>query len=337
MAIPIWKDKFVDLGAVASRPFRIQVNGETIYNGNAHRRPGETNVLVRINDICADYLHNILPTLSQTAFTDLTFPLTFDVQKYSGSAWSSAESVEFLNDWSYDYAYNAATMGMAFPINGRIDARQWLTFTAYNASSLTATIHLKDGSSFDVIIPVEISADFNADFNNDFARSVRAAGSGTAVFDLSEWGDVAKVTIGSKSFDVVSDCAEWALYYVNAYGGWDSLLIEGLVSERDDLTRFTRKMEYDNRDIKNRGTQNYLNEIAKSYTLNTSWMSDEESTRMHHLLNSTEVYLYNIGTGEMVPVVLNNTTTEYKTYKSNGARLVNYQIDATVAQERIRR
>lgn len=339
MAIPIWKDYLVDLGNAASMRYRIKVgstSGETIYTGNAYRRPGATNIEVRVNDICASYLQNVLPTLSQAEFSALDFPLKFYVQKYTTS-WVNVTNFEVLNDWSYDYAYNPSTMGMAFPVNGHIDARQWLIYTAYNAEEITATITFKDGTTARVIIPIAISADFNADFNNDFARSARAAGSGTAVFDLSAWENVAKVTINNKTWDVVTDCAEWVLYYVNAYGGWDSLLIEGNTIERDDLTRHTREMEYDNRDIKNRGTKNYVNEISKSYTMHTSWMSDEESARMHHLLNSTEVYLYNINSGEMIPVILNNTTTDYKTYKGNGGKLVNYTIEATVAHTMTRR
>lgn len=338
--IPIWKDKFVDLGQHDSMEFCIRVNGtstDIIYRGKAYRRPGETNVKVKVNDICADYLQNVLPTLSQAAFTELTFPLKFYVQRRNNDSWVTAEIVEFLNDWSYDYSYNVATMGMSFPINGHIDARQWLTYTAYDASTIAATITFTNGTTSVIYIPVALSDDFNADFNDDFSRSVRAAGSGTAVFDLSPWENVAKVTIGGKTWNVVTDCKEWVLYYVNAFGGWDSLLIEGTAVERDDVTRHLREVEYDNRDIKNRGRQNYVNEISKSYTLNTSWLSDDESARMHHLMNSTDVYLGNINSGEMIPVIINNTTTEYKTYKSNGAKLVNYSIDVTIAQNRMRR
>ena len=340
MAIPIWKDKIVDLGTSESVDFCIKLDhpsGEMIYRGKAHRRPGESHINIRVNDICADYLQNTLPTLSQAEFSELSFPLKFYVQRLIDGEWVSATSFEFLNDWSYDYAYDVATMGMAFPINGRIDARQWVVYTAYNAEEVTAVITYTDGTTSSVIIPIAISDDFNADFNLDFARSARAAGSGTAVFDLSAWEDVASITINGKVFKVATDCRDWALYYVNAYGGWDSLLIEGLVTERDNLTRHTREMEYDNRDSKNRGSQNYINEIEKVYTINTSWMSDDESARMHHLLNSTEVYLGNINTGEMLPVNLVNTTTDYKTYKGNGARLVNYTFDAVLAHNRVRR
>lgn len=341
MANPIWKDYYVNLGEADSIQFRILVGlnnaFSVIYTGKSFKRPGQVNNQIRINDICADYLENVLPTLEQTTFTGANQPLTFEVQTYVDSRWSTKTRVSFDNNWSYDYDYNPATMGMAFPVNNRIDIRQWVVFTAYNASTITATIRLSNGSSFDVIIPVEISDDFNNDFNMDFSQSVRAAQTGTAVFDLSQWGDVESITIGNKTFKVVNTCSRYALYYVNAYGGWDSLLIEGNHSEVDNLTRHMRETEYDNRNVQNRGTHNYVNEIVKTLTLHTSWLSDDESSRMHHLLNSTNVYLGDIRSGAMIPVVLTDTQTDYKTYKGNGGRLVNYSINVTIAQERIRR
>lgn len=337
MANPIWKDYYVNLGTSDSIQYRILVDGEVIYSGKAFKRPNQTYNQIRINDICADYLQNVFPTIQQTTFTGANQPLSFTIETLSGESWSTLTSVQFDNNWSYDYDYDPATMGMAFPINGRIDLRQWVVFSAYNAASITATVSMRDGTSFKVVIPVEISDDFNADFNYDFAQSARSAQTGTAVFDLAAWGDVESITLGNKVYKVVTDCRRYALYYVNAYGGWDSLLIEGNYSEVDNLTRHIREVEYDNRSISNRGKENYVNEIVKKITLNTFWLSDEESSRMHHLLNSTSVFLGDINTGDMIPVVLDNITTEYKTYKSNGGRLVNYQIIVSVAQDRIRR
>ena len=343
MAIaPIWKDHFVTLGGGDVIPFRIRVqdeSGDIIYNGKSHIKPGENTNSIRINDICADYLTNALPALSQAEFSALSFPLNFVVEAFLQAdpeevpQWEVVDEVQFMNNWSYDNSYNPATMGMSFPVNGHVDSRQWLFFSVYNAQSVTATFTFTDGTTSQVVFPVEITAELS----DELVRSLISAGSGTAGIDLSEWDNVASVTIGGKVFQVVTDCKEWVLYYVNAYGGWDSLLIEGNTIERDSLKRHTREIEYDNRNISNRGTQNYVNEITKSFTLHTSWMSDAESLRMHHLLNSPEVYLFNINTGDMIPVVLNNTTTDYKTYKSNGGRLVNYTIEATIAQDRIRR
>ena len=336
MANPIWKDYYVNLGTAESVQFRILVGEDVIYTGKAYKRPGQSDNQIRINDICADFLENVFPKLVGTTFTEAEY-VSFVVQTLSGEAWSTKATVQFDNDWSYDYDFNPATMGMCFPVNGHIDLRQWVVFTAYGAKTITATIKLANGDSFDVRIPVEISGDFNADYNNDFYQSVRASQTGTAVFDLSKWGDVKSVTIGNKSFKVVNTCSRYALYYVNAYGGWDSLLIEGNHSEVDNLTRHMRETEYDNRNVQNRGTHNYVNEIVKTLTLHTSWLSDDESSRMHHLLNSTNVYLGELNSGRMIPVVLTDTTSEYKTYKGNGGKLVNYAINVTIAQERIRR
>jgi hypothetical protein len=179
-------------------------------------------------------------------------------------------------------------------------------------------------------------ADFNADFNLDFSKTSGRVSS-TAKVDLSQFGDVVAARIGSASFKVVNKCNRYALYYVNAFGGWDSLLIEGNHSETDSLVRHERVVEYDNTSSANRGRVNYVNEIQKRMTLHTSWLLGDEASRMHHLLNATEVYLYDLEKRQMMPVVLTNTTTEYKTYKGNGGQLVNYAIEVAFANDRIRR
>lgn len=339
MAVPIWKDYVVNLGVDTYIDYRvvIQDTGDIIFSGRSFVRPEDTYIYVRINDICADYLENVLPTLSQAEFSELSLPLTFQVFALRNGSWVERASVQFLNDWSYDYGYNPATMGMSFPINGHIDPRMPIVWTGLNVSEVNATIYFTDGTSSQVIIPVEITDDFNADFNADFSRSVRSAGSGTAVFFASDWDNVDRVVIGRSTFKVVTECAKYALYYVNAYGGWDCFLIEGNTLEADTLKRFTREMVYDNRDIQNRGVQNYVNEITKGFTFYSGWLLDDQGERMHHLINSTDVYLYDIAKGQMIPVTIPTTSCEYKTYKNQGNKLVNYTIQVQIAQNRIRR
>ena len=337
MANPIWKDYYVNLGTAESVQFRILVGDDVIYTGKSFKRPGQETNQIRINDICADYLEHVFPNLLHMEFTEIGSPVSFVIQINSGSYWNTLETVQFYNNWSYDYDYNPVTMGMSFPVNGKIDLSQWIVFSSYEASSITATIPLVSGGSFEVVIPLAISSDFNADFNSDFSKSIRGTQVGTAVFNLSQWADVKSLTIGNKEFKVVNKCHKYVLYYINAYGGWDSLLIEGNYSELDNLTRYTRETEYDNRNIQNRGVHNYVNEITKSFTLHTSWLSDVESAQMHHLLNSTDVYLGDLASGQIIPVILTDTQTEYKTYKGNGGRLVNYAINVSLAYNRVRR
>lgn len=332
MANSIWKDYYVNLGTAESIIYRIKVGDTTIYTGNSHLRPGQTKNIIRINDICADYL-------SQA--TADTYPVTFTIDLLLQTAqdapadWEYFTEVQFINDWSYDESYNPETQGMSFPIINRIHKSQWFIYTSYDATSLTATITRLNGSSIEYTLPVKVSSFLPQD--TDFTRDVMSAGKGTAVTEQWQWGKIDNITINGKTWKMVDGCYKYALYYLNAYGGWDTLLIEGSTQVTDNLTRHTRDAVYDNTEIQNRGTYNYLNEISKTFTLHTSWLSDDEASRMHHLLNSPNVYLLDMETNEMMPVVLTNTATEYKTYKGNGGKLVNYTIEATLAQERIRR
>ena len=164
MAIaPIWKDYYVTLGEADAIPFRIRLQddeGDIIYNGKSHIKPGETGNVIRINDICADYLTNALPALSQAEFSELSFPLNFVVEAFlqadpdEDPEWVSVGEVQFMNDWSYDDSYNPATMGMAFPVNGRIDSRQWLFYTAFNTQTITANLTFTDGTTSQEVISI---------------------------------------------------------------------------------------------------------------------------------------------------------------------------------------
>lgn len=337
-ALPIWKDFYVSLSGY----YRIVVveTGDVIYTGRAVGIPDGGMPEIRINDICADYLEHVLPTLVNTKFTRMvapTFKVQLRVSGVGGYQWVDITTVKFYNDWSYDYDFDPSARGLSFPINNNVDRRMPIVWTGYEVSEERATVHFKDGSSIYVIIPVEIAPDFNADFNDDFAKSVRSAGSGTAVFFPDAWEDVTRIDIGKSTFNIIESCAKYALYYVNAYGGWDSYIIEGNTMEADTLKRYTREVVYENRDIKNRGVQNYVNEITKSFTFHTGWLTGDKGEQMHHLVNSTQVYMYDIPAGQMIPVILPTTSCEYKTFKNNGNKLVNYTIQVQVAQNRTRR
>lgn len=337
MVQPIWKNYFVNLGTAESVEYVISYNSgdslNVIYSGKAWKKPGEQSVSICINDVCEDWLVNTFPSLVE-GFSRSNMPVEFVVQSISAAGvYSEKARVRFINDWSYDPAYNPETQGLAAPINGRIDSRQWLLWTGLDVSEVQAEVILSNGESFKVFIPVEITPDFNADFNADFAIAVISAGSGTAVFSPSQWGDVSRIVINGNQYEVAASCSRYTLYYLNAHGGWDSLLIEGAASEEDSLTRHTMSKT----GVYDREKTNYLNEIEKRMTLHTSWLSDEQSLRMHHLLNSTDVYLHDLEKNVILPVILESSSTPYKTFKGEGGKLVNYAIEVTIAQSRMRR
>ena len=231
MALPIWQDYTVTLDTgvdSASYLIRETATGSTIFSGKAYTRPGATDPVARINDICADWLHNTFPVeaaaLSPADFAALSLPVTFEVE-VGGAV---VDTVAFYDDWSYDPGFDYTTQGLSAPINGRIDCRQWIPCTVLEAPEVSALITFTDGTTTTVLIPLEVQADFNIDYNEDFAVAVHLSGSGTAVFDLSQWMDVASVQLnGLTTYRVVTCCGEYALLYRNAYGGWDTFLMAG--------------------------------------------------------------------------------------------------------------
>lgn len=338
MLHPIWKNYLIDLGNSESVEYVVGYIAEdsftTIYHGKAWRRPGKERIEISINDICSDWLVNSFPSLID-GFERQELPIEFVVQTISNAGiYTEVDRVRFINDWSYDATHDARTQGMHAPINYKVDNRQWLLWTGLDVAEVRIDVTLTNGDTFFKIVPVAISADFNIDFNEDFAISVRSAGSGTLVITPSSWGNVASIRINEETtYRVVNSCSRYVLYYRNAYGGWDSFLIEGASKEEDSLSRSFIRTE----GAYSRTKSNLFNEITKGITLNSSWLSDEESHRMHHLLNSTEIYLHDLEKDDILPVVMESSSTPYKTYKGEGCKLVNYAIDVKVAQSRQRR
>lgn len=335
MIQPIWKDYWVNLGTDEDVAFSVVVDGVTIYTGRAYRKPDADSIRIRINDIIADYLSHSLPDTGNGVFSESAYLVEASVQVEG----VEVDSVKFANDWSYDYGHDIERDGISAPINGRVSSLAPFVVSVYDTESVRLNVIYKDGRSSFQIVSIAQLADFLAtDFNEDYGlENLRESGSGVVAFDLSRWGDdVESVEVNGATY-YVQPCGEYVLYYVNAYGGWDTFLIDGLVKRKDSLERFERGLMYDNSDPKNRGRDNYLNEITRKYELNTGWLSDEESLRMHHLLNSPLVYLYDIGQGLMLPLVLTDTETDYKTFKGEGRKMVRYTINADLAQDIIRR
>ena len=315
--IPIWKDKIVDLGS-SSVEFRITSGGSTIYSGKAVSRPGESTAKIRINEICADFLSSSLPTFTDRTFSPMSLP-SFVVQKKSGSSWSTVETVDFYPDWSYDYQFTGDIL--SFPINGRVDSRMMIFTSKKNISSnVSASYKKKTGTITTKTTTVSPTP------NN-----------GTCAFLANAVSDTIQITVNSNVYKVVTDCAKYALYYVNDFGGWDQFLIEGNNLEVDNLTRFISERGYNNTSQVNAGRVNYVNEITKGWTFNTGWMNDTAGARMHHLINSCLVYLVEISTRYTYPVIITSNSCEYKTYKNQGRQVVNYSFTVELAQNRIRR
>lgn len=141
----------------------------------------------------------------------------------------------------------------------------------------------------------------------------------------------------SASYFTEVDCAEYALYYTNVYGGWDSFLIEGNTVKKDNITQYTTNMSFDNTTLEFENDR-FVSEIETSYVMNTDWLSDAQSERLaRNLLGSNKVYIHNLKDGTIKPALITDSNIIYQTYKTNGNKMNQYQINIKESQTKIRR
>lgn len=337
MAVPIWRDKFCDLGSVASQYFRIRVNSTTIYQGRAFRAASSGKLYIRINDICADWLSQSPAPIPMLSGSTLVFPVTFTIQKSSnGSSWTTVETVAFNDDWSYDRSFDPSTMGMAFPITRRVSINQTIYQTRYASGSVTAVA--KYGN-----ITRNITLSLNTTALADaFHLSLVHAGAGYVSFNCATYATysgktLTEVTIGLVTYKVAQSCPKYCLYYKNPYGGYDSLLVEGAAVRSHAVERETYNADYDNM-VGGREEWNYMNEVTESINVNTGYLTEEESERMPYLLDSTDVFLADLESGgDFVPAVISTDSYSFQSVNRFGAKMKNHIFDVKVAQNTYRR
>lgn len=330
---PIWKDYIAELADPApSSGFAYALyhsggpgDNRYIFTGKAYARPGQTVLGVRINDAVAPIL--------QRGFTpagESDFPWV-EIEVEDGEA-NVLDTPSFRADWSYDPNFVPATHGLNHPVLDTLLPGQLVPLTKPTAGDYTAVITEVSGI---VLYDPDFNRDFNADYNNatTHGEDVTIADDfGTGWLDLRDYPGAIQVQIGGRTYRVGGGCDQFALYYVNAYGGWDTLPVRAKVSEQDALTRHNLQTDYNNA-TSQRGTHTVAIELAHKYTLRTGYMDEASSLKMHHILNSPHVWLHDVIANRFYPVTLTNTATEYK----KGGRLYRYDIEAQLAQERIRR
>lgn len=338
---PIWDNSPIVAADVPDDyiDYIVRCEGKTIFNGRAYKRPDTGRVEIAINSICAPYLRVPFP---ETASTDEAYgfapgagmKVSFDFLPQGGSAEVQILGTEviFYADWSYDPNRNPRPAIASDPVTGEVSPRQVVLTSFYDPAG-PIPVYIDR-------LPTRAPGD-----ENYFFQIPAAVGqAGVAWIGLgSGYAGATQITVGNVKntgivkYRVVDDCRRYALYYLNAFGGWDSLLVHGAPKVANNYTRNTYKKAYALSQEMGayipRGTINFLNSYTKSFTCTTGWLSDEQAARMEHLFGSVDVYLCDLYEDRFMPVVLTDKTFEYKTFRNQGAHLVNYTIQMQAAVE----
>jgi hypothetical protein len=302
---PIWKDIYVDLQSISQQVgYTIAIGGTVVYNGICY---SEGDSIVRINDVVADYFTRKAPILATSADSNNESAAISVIVRNSAGVAVFNDTV--IADYSYEDVDLATHIPYA-PIERIIDPRMPIVGTVFNSAHRTITIDGRDTS-------------FSTPIGETFTKTL----SSTAK----------RVEIGDYAWDVVQGCARYGLYYINACGSWEWLVLNGRPTASSNYTRHAVKQKYNNGNPSARSENNWVNEEQKTIALRTGFITDEGAKNMHHLIGSANVYLYDLETAELRPVVITDTSCNEQTYLGNGAKPIQYTINVRLAQDYIRR
>lgn len=308
---PIWKDYPVDLtgelidGAVS---FAIEIDGTTVYNGRAVADP-DGHCIIYPNSIVADYLRHRLPTIGYT----LVYPTQEAVEAVIYANGIVIDNVTFVNNWNYDYEYTD-TAFPSEPVTDVVDCRAPMFISMLGSTSVNIN-----------------GTDTHYSMGDSSVLVIRA--------NRFEEGSTNTITLGDRewTFKAERTCAKFALLYTNELGGWDSLLVSPIDTKTDTYTRHEQGVDYYNGFAATPGAKNYTTGIKRSWALHTGNLTDAQASRMHHFLGSTCVYLYNLETAEILPVLVKEGSFTYKTFRNQGGERVDYSFTVELAKDLIRR
>lgn len=307
MTQQIWKDYYVDLSAHLTDnacDYEIRISSDVIFAGRALADP-DGNCLVRVNDICAGWLTSEMPDTSSLAFNADASCVDFAL--YVGG--TKVEDITLYRDWSYDRNWEPYTGGVSSdPIKTVIDKDMPLLYSVLKSASVSVNVR---GTT----------------------TTVSATGSG--VIAVPAQNATGTIVIDGLTYTLEDSCKRYALYYVNAYGGWDCLLMDNGVESRA-YERSTYRTDYDNGVQTNVGEHDWRNGVTRSWLLKTGVLTDAQAAKMHHVIGTVQAYLYDIAEGTMLPVIVTDNECTEKRY-ALGKRKVEYTVSVRLAQSELRR
>ena len=122
-----------------------------------------------------------------------------------------------------------------------------------------------------------------------------------------------RTSIGSVTGDT---CGYGALYYANAMGGWDTFLIEGMITKKDSYQRYTIENKWMSGTLES-GSRTLVNTVDESWELKTHLLKDSESKILSsNLFNSNNIYFHSFADDKIYPVSITDTSVTYKDWRN---------------------
>lgn len=324
---PIWKDYIWSEETAGQIEYHLDYQNNVLYSGKAYPYPGSNNVSFIVNSVAENYLSNGLnfPNTYKT-YVMPEYLKYFDLKTSTGKE----QPFVFFNDWSYKDRILTRGSILSDPISNLVDNRQYLV-----SSWLIPINNNNDNIVFryqNSVLGISGSEGINGYvFVNNLKNYTFPCNTELKI-------QIYKVATLEEElvYKIDSSNRDYVLYYVNAAGGWDSLLVEGNVKKTDNIQSETytqRVLDTSTSFSKNK----YLNTITPNWILYTGYLNDIQASKMYNLLESNQVYLHNLKEDVITPVIITNSTCEYLTYTNNGKKKFYYTINVEASQDKYRK
>lgn len=266
-------------------------------------------------------------TITNATNAEKTFYIYASVDHFS--TWEAPVEYKLYYDWDYDETeYDANRVDLNYkrsnPIEYILDKRQRFLFTIYNSGNCVGDCFVQ------------------ADANNVWQFTPPTYGYVTYQLDLSQSGYVqSSSTLYFRMYNpkdypewkLQKTCYRYCLYYVNRLGGWDSVLMDGKSVQKEDA-KASQIKKWAQFGSTNFGRKDYRKELAQSWELTKTNLTDEQASKMNRIAFSNHIYLHDLETNKILPVTYVDNSFEWKKVKNNNRKLNQVTMNFKASQDK---
>lgn len=312
---PIWKDIYVDLPYEHNHFRLVNISsGFIMYEGMIY---GVITSQVGITDVLRDYMTTVSDPFVNT-FTSTQYLLVDMQTSQDGVNWQSSYTFRLYYNYSYDEERKVYLE--AQPID-YFDPRQYLLFTFQSYDNIKENIEITKKFGTTTSQTQSISS-----YNEQKTYTSKAA---------SNYSIKIKTSNEEKIFKDRCTNTNYAVYYINRYGGWSWMLFQGKNLKTDKTKQSTYKMDFDNNVGTEFNTKVYQNDITETWQLTSDYLTDKQSELLKHLYSSPLVYLHDLKEDKVMSVLVDTKSFDYKTYRNQGRKMFTHTIKVNSSQTKI--
>ena len=317
MLLEVWKDFDYKITGVSDY-VEYEVNvytpddgayDENIYKGRAKAKPNTKEVTIRLSDFAKD----VVNSKADDRFLDGVnrFCMLDNYCMGVGVVHNNKETIyNFINNYDYNES-NKIPYIISNPITEYTD-RGYNIISIFNESNRLAEFGVewaKNSFNYE-IYPYQAFL---------FQLKNMAVGNYKIVDETNK-------TL--YEFTVKHSCSRYKIHYINAMGGYDTMVLEAPRDLRTDNFSFDNyETNFNNQNIQQRGVNRYKVDITPKWELHTGWLNDEQSKKMYNVFSSTMIWLEDTEEDKIYPVHITNNSLDYKTFTNNGKKLISYTIN----------